>query len=169
MVIIFLLTILYIIAFYQGRSISFWPPKIGSKPVNQKINEASNINSKSIMSLNINSKPIAILEGVEGLTNGVIFIFESRHRSITIGSALDCDLHINSSMLSRTHCRLNITPANHDQETRRSFIFEIIDSGSLNGTFLNGKKISMSTILKSGDFFEIGDCGFKFLLWPVSQ
>jgi pSer/pThr/pTyr-binding forkhead associated (FHA) protein len=44
----------------------------------------------------------------------------------------------------------------------RGFLFELIDSGSSNGTFLNGRLTDGPTILKNGDLIEAGDCGLIF-------
>ena len=38
--IIVIIIFMYVIAFFQGRDVSFWPPKIGSSPINTKISKA---------------------------------------------------------------------------------------------------------------------------------
>jgi len=41
------LVLIYTVAFFQGRSVSFWPPKIGEKPPREKNNRGKNSNSEN--------------------------------------------------------------------------------------------------------------------------
>jgi pSer/pThr/pTyr-binding forkhead associated (FHA) protein len=67
-----------------------------------------------------------------------------------IGRRHDCDLRIKSSEVSRRHCLLSI------QEGYLS----VEDLDSVNGTYLNGKRISGRQIVRPGDFLEIGPVRF---------
>jgi serine/threonine protein kinase len=67
-VIITSITVIYLVAFIQGREISFWPPKIGPKPEKSKTREVGNNISKGSQSSQNN--PIiqkdTVLTGVSG-------------------------------------------------------------------------------------------------------
>ncbi len=62
-----------------------------------------------------------------------------------IGRRHDCDLCIPLKTVSRRHCQLNQNKDN----------INIRDLGSRGGTFLNGKRITETT-LKAGDYIRIG-------------
>ena len=62
-----------------------------------------------------------------------------------IGRRHDCDLCIPLKTVSRRHCQLNQNKEN----------INIRDLGSRGGTFLNGKRITETT-LKAGDYIRIG-------------
>ncbi len=75
-------------------------------------------------------------------------------RQWTIGSALDADLHINDSVISRRHCRLSL---HADQ-------YFIEDLASRNSTFLNQKRIVKQTPVASGE--KIMLAGSVLMPWP---
>ena len=62
-----------------------------------------------------------------------------------IGRRHDCDLCIPLKSVSRRHCQLNQNKEN----------INLRDLGSRGGTFLNGKRITETT-LKAGDYIRIG-------------
>jgi len=70
----------------------------------------------------------------------------------TIGRSSRSDIVIDSSEISELHARI----------IKEGKIFKIIDVGSLNGTFLNGKKINSPKILKDNDEIVIGNLRFIF-------
>jgi hypothetical protein len=39
--------ILYVVAFFQGREVTFWPPKIGAKPSTVSIEASKNIQNEN--------------------------------------------------------------------------------------------------------------------------
>ena len=67
-----------------------------------------------------------------------------------IGRAKDCHLRSDSSKVSRQHCVINI----HDDTVK------IVDLGSENGTFVNGKQIVTQQELKDGDELTVGRHSF---------
>ena len=69
--------------------------------------------------------------------------------TITYGRSSDNTHPINDPKVSRHHCGIEI-------DRQRSQI-EIIDYGSLNGTFVNGHRISGRQTLQTGDVVRIGD------------
>jgi len=72
----------------------------------------------------------------------------------SIGRAKDCHLTLGSKGVSRYHAQLD---ASGD-------MLWILDSGSTNGTFINGKQIAESQKLKHGDIIHIGQVGFCVLI-----
>ena len=62
-----------------------------------------------------------------------------------IGRRHNCDLRIPLASVSKRHCQLSI------QDNR----LKVLDLGSRNGTFVNGKRIKEDT-LKPGDIIELG-------------
>ena len=70
----------------------------------------------------------------------------------TIGRSPDCDIFLDDVTVSRKHAEL----------TRHDGDFVIEDQGSLNGTFLNRKRIE-SGKLENGDELQIGKYKLTFL------
>lgn len=71
--------------------------------------------------------------------------------ALVLGRANTCDLHVESSELSRKHMALSLT----DNE------FTCQDLESRNGIFLNGVKIH-SAVLRHGDTLQLGDLLFVY-------
>ncbi|NBR07012.1 MAG: FHA domain-containing protein [Planctomycetes bacterium] len=74
-----------------------------------------------------------------------------------VGRAEDCKIRIPSSSVSRKHCKL----------TLKDRLAVVVDLQSVNGTFVNGVKISKSTILREGDLLLIGPISFRVMI-PTS-
>ncbi len=66
--------------------------------------------------------------------------------SITIGRQEQCDVQVNDTFVSRQHARITWGGAGYLLE----------DLGTVNGTFLNGERISGPRALKSGDVIQLG-------------
>lgn len=66
---------------------------------------------------------------------------------LTIGRSAGNDLVLADPEVSRRHVRL----------VRRNDGFAIEDSGSTNGTFVNGQRISHLTLLQDGDAIDLGE------------
>lgn len=73
-----------------------------------------------------------------------------RRDEILIGRRQDCDLRIESSEVSRRHCMIAV---------QESYL-TIEDLDSVNGTFLNGKRVSGKQPVRPGDRLEIGPVCF---------
>ena len=71
----------------------------------------------------------------------------------TIGREEGCSLTLKSKGVSRRHTQLNIS----------GDMLWIRDSGSTNGTYLNGRQITESELLTNGDIIHIGQVGFCVL------
>jgi hypothetical protein len=191
----------YLIAFFQGREICLWPPKLGARPIAPNRDYRSSTSAVTpgakkeedvfqppmstaasleveklqpapatpLAAVRLNSKPIAILHATDGPISRSVYIIETGHRDVTVGKDRSCDLPIESHLLSRHHFRLRISLDEHGDRQKRGFVFELIDSGSTNGTFLNGVAVGKPTVLKNGDLIEAGDCAFTFLILGSPQ
>lgn len=73
--------------------------------------------------------------------------------SHTIGRRSANDLPINEKAVSRTHCRIDF-----DGE-----FYWLVDCGSHNGTFVNGRRVSRS-LLYDGDEIRIGHVRMAFVM-----
>jgi pSer/pThr/pTyr-binding forkhead associated (FHA) protein len=82
----------------------------------------------------------------QDLTQRVVSISRPR---IVIGRHPDCYIRIPTSEVSRQHCEV----VNENDELK------IRDLGSSNGTYVNRKKVSETT-LKAGDLISVGSCVF---------
>ena len=70
----------------------------------------------------------------------------------TIGRQEGNSLVLNSERVSRLHAMID-WDGDH---------YSVADNGSLNGTFVNGKRVQRQT-LRNGDMLSIGDCEMRFL------
>ncbi|MCC6222363.1 MAG: zinc-ribbon and FHA domain-containing protein [Thermoleophilia bacterium] len=71
---------------------------------------------------------------------------------LTIGRHPDCDIFLDDVTVSRRHARL----------VRRGSGYAIEDEGSLNGTFVNRRRVD-SQLLEDGDEVQIGKYKLTFL------
>jgi DNA-binding response OmpR family regulator len=72
--------------------------------------------------------------------------------SLVIGRAIESDVVIASSRVSREHARLS----------RRGRRWFLEDLGSTNGTFLNDERVLATVELRDGDVLSFGGVGFTF-------
>jgi hypothetical protein len=71
----------------------------------------------------------------------------------TIGRSPDCDIFLDDVTVSRKHAVL----------VERNGSFSIEDLGSLNGTYVNRKRIESAANLQSGDEVQIGKYRLSFI------
>jgi Ca-activated chloride channel family protein len=90
----------------------------------------------------------AVLKGLTGPTAGRQFELFTENR---LGRSVSNEIAVASSSLSRVHARIVFVGS--------SFVLE--DSGSTNGTYLNGKQIH-SVKLSPGDELQLGEARFSF-------
>ncbi|HKE60688.1 MAG TPA: GGDEF domain-containing protein [Pyrinomonadaceae bacterium] len=76
---------------------------------------------------------------------------------VVLGRALEADIRLNDSKVSRLHARIH---AEVDEETGRTS-YRIKDLGSTNGTMLNGQVVN-EAVLTNGDKIVVGDHLFRF-------
>ena len=84
-----------------------------------------------------------------------------RARHTTIGRAADCEVVLDDPRISRQHATIT-----GDRQH-----YHVRDVGSLNGTFVNGRRVlaNTATRLHSGDELRFADLRFRFLSGPVGQ
>ncbi|MCA9052942.1 MAG: SpoIIE family protein phosphatase [Planctomycetaceae bacterium] len=86
------------------------------------------------------------------LQQGQAVPYEISKSEIVIGRLPECDIQLNSNMVSRKHAQVLLTDEG----------VQIEDLGSGNGTFLNGQKIEGRTRLKNGDRVKFGPILFRY-------
>jgi class 3 adenylate cyclase len=79
--------------------------------------------------------------------------------AVTIGRSAQCDLVLDYGFVSRQHSRI--------ERTKDSYL--LIDCGSTNGTYINGRRIGEMQLLTSGDEIAIGDVVITFLDSSVEE
>lgn len=81
-------------------------------------------------------------------------------RPFSVGRSANVDLLIDDPKVSRSHCRLEYG----------SGAWKVVDPGSSNGTFLNGKRVGAAPLC-SGDVLEIGGCQVRYqtIVIPVDK
>ncbi|NCG40657.1 MAG: FHA domain-containing protein [Actinobacteria bacterium] len=105
------------------------------------------------------------LELASGLKNGAALIVAAGHRAgsrfileqdfVTVGRHPESDVFLDDITVSRKHIELRLSPLG----------YSITDSGSLNGTYLNGERIEEEAILlTNGDELQIGKFKLLFLV-----
>ncbi|MGH3560299.1 MAG: FHA domain-containing protein, partial [Mycobacterium sp.] len=82
---------------------------------------------------------------------------------LTIGRREDCDMVVRDPLVSRVHAKLLPTPAGP----------EIADNISINGTFVNGRRITR-TLVRDGDIVTLGNTDFTvsgatLVPWPATR
>ena len=78
-------------------------------------------------------------------------VYELSKSSISIGRAMTNDIILSDTRVSRSHARLDYTPGG----------WTVSDSGSSNGTRLNGIRVERSA-LKPGDMINLGNTQARF-------
>jgi serine phosphatase RsbU (regulator of sigma subunit) len=73
-------------------------------------------------------------------------------QTITLGRASDCTIPIRDRFLSRRHAEINFADG----------VWQVRDCGSVNGTLVNGSKLTGPAVLKPGDHIILGDSEVVF-------
>ena len=79
--------------------------------------------------------------------------FHPEGQRTTIGRSPDCEIFLDDVTVSRKHAVL----------VERDGTFRIEDLGSLNGTFVNRRRIESETRLENGDELQIGKYRLSFI------
>lgn len=155
----------------EGREISFWPPRIGPRVVIEaeptgltptRKPAPVDAGSTTIPSLTMPATPIAMLRVEAGPNTGRLYVIGEDRRSLTIGRGSDCDVSIPDAGLSRTHARLVIAPESQPKAGTRTFSCQLLDSGSSNGTFINGRRVDRHSLVNR-DLIEMGGVRIRFV------
>ncbi len=110
-----------------------------------------------------NTGPVPVTEGLAGLTRGMSVIvvqrgpeigqrFELAGERLTVGRAADSDIMLDDVTVSRHHAQFVATDGGWD----------IVDKGSLNGTYVNRHSVERWQ-LNSGDLIQIGKFRLQYL------
>lgn len=86
------------------------------------------------------------------LPNEHLAEYEFAQEEIVIGRDETCDVTLDSPVISRRHALIKV----HDA------LYALIDQGSGNGTFLNGKRVDGMSLLNDGDGIGIGKYRLRF-------
>jgi pilus assembly protein CpaF len=76
---------------------------------------------------------------------------------MTLGRVQGNDIVLGHGSLSKRHARIVFT---HNQ-------FMLVDLGSTNGTYLNGRRVQAAAALTDGDKIVLGDFEYRFQLGKV--
>ncbi len=74
----------------------------------------------------------------------------------TIGRSRECDVIINDPFISRHQATIELRPRGSD------LVYLIRDTGSRNGTLINGTPITGERVLHHGDIIMMGDTDLTF-------
>ncbi|XXX73206.1 protein kinase [Sorangium sp. So ce134] len=80
-------------------------------------------------------------------------------RDITIGSAPECELRVDSPSVSPCHSRLRVAGQ----------AVTVEDLGSTQGTFVNGQRVGEPVRLERGDALRVGDITLFFVQRPAAE
>ncbi len=86
------------------------------------------------------------------LTGGDAKSYELTRDEVTVGRLPECEIHLDSNMISRKHARL----------IRNGSSIVVEDLGSGNGTFVNGQRITTPTTLHHDDRVKFGPLLMRF-------
>lgn len=111
--------------------------------------ESTNPINVSLLPLSLEQQPSA-LQMVTG--PGAPKTYELYRDEVVVGRAIDADIPVNSTDLSRKHVVLRRTGGNQ---------WTVIDLESRNGVYLNGVKVH-SALLHDGDNLQLGTVVFVF-------
>ncbi len=79
---------------------------------------------------------------------------------VKIGRGKDCQLRLEDPAVSTVHCRVYVDP-------HRGYIME--DSGSTNGTLVNGRRVQGEVELSYGDRINVGSTILRFYMEEVAE
>ena len=96
-----------------------------------------------------NYRLVVIATSDSELEKGMIFNLTQK---LSLGRETSNDLTVSDPFVSLKHALI----------VQKRGRFWILDQGSLNGTYLNKKRLEKQTVLKVNDFIEIGNTVFQF-------
>lgn len=90
------------------------------------------------------------MEVLQGTYLGQTLDFTLSHE-LTVGRDPSCDIIFADGSVSRCHSRIFLA----------NDTLYLEDLGSQNGTFVNGSRLEMACVLRSGDEIKVGDAAFR--------
>ena len=106
------------------------------------LNDRINLSKSENILINI----VQLSSTTESLNDGALENILSKKNSVTIGRSKNCDIVLESHSISRHHATIEKTPNG----------YQIIDNNSLNGIFINGRRIKGTVEISSTDVIFIG-------------
>lgn len=94
----------------------------------------------------------AELHVIDGSNAGRIFRIDVE--KFLMGREADCHLRPSSELASRHHCVI----------IDDGYNLRLRDLGSMNGTFINGRRIESETVLAAGDILNVGDMTIRLVV-----
>jgi pSer/pThr/pTyr-binding forkhead associated (FHA) protein len=80
-------------------------------------------------------------------------VHQLQKAQVTIGRSPSCDIFLDDVTVSRNHAELSVADG----------VVELSDMDSLNGTYVNRRRIEEPEILKNGDELQIGKFRLAFI------
>jgi pSer/pThr/pTyr-binding forkhead associated (FHA) protein len=111
--------------------------------------------SVSIVSVELEENQAALVV-LKGATPGETLILEGL--VITVGRDAGCDLFLDDITVSRKHAEIQ------SSHTSDGYLWFVLDTTSLNGTYINREVITDKMLLNNGDEIQFGKYKFTFLL-----
>src|SRR5262249_45408015 len=98
----------------------------------------------------VRNRPAMIVKLIVQKDGKALQAFRLRSEETIIGRRRGCDVRIPSEAVSRRHCLVSL----------REDAVTVEDLASVNGTFVNGKRIKTKQLLYPGDQLEVGPITF---------
>lgn len=111
--------------------------------------------SVSVVSVDLEPNQAALIV-LRGATPGETLILEGT--LITVGRDANCDLFLDDITVSRKHAQIQ------SSSTTDGTVWFVVDTSSLNGTYVNRDSISDKTLLADGDEIQFGKFKFTFVI-----
>ncbi len=103
------------------------------------------------------AKRVDVLHVIDGAQAGLIFVFETAQ--VVVGRDETCELSLADPGVSRSHATFS----------RSAIGVQVVDQGSRNGTYLNGRRLMQQTLLRQGDTIAIGGVRLRYGLEAEEQ
>lgn len=123
---------------------------ISNKPIILNPDDIVKFSLSASAELRVEGKNSSAKPSLKDSPDKSIIQYFNNKQEVSIGRSNDCDIVINHPSISRLHARIKKTSDGK---------YKISDQGSLNGTFVNGKRVQSATV-SSNDKIYVG----RFLL-----
>jgi len=152
----------------EGREVSFWPPKIGSRPSDsgsaseKRSQERTKPKEGLIPRVKLPADQIGYLSLIAGGEIGSAWPITAGLREVRVGNGPGSHVCVPEDLnISAAHFVIYVKPIEGLQHRRYQFF--VHDTGSANGTFVNGKNLGYEPYeVADKDTIEAGGC--KFML-----
>lgn len=80
--------------------------------------------------------------------------------TLSIGRNEDNTIVINDMKVSGQHAQISVKPSSYMDNTLE---YTVVDSGSTNGTYINGRRLQKPYLLKHHDAIQLGEYRLQFV------